>query len=136
MMADGRGPKAPGGGSSKRRTGWWERAGRWLAAGVAAACLVAAVADSDPVGSFVAGVDVSGRGESDLDDHELPNRTQLRFWPTDTPASVQTLRLSDASRNPQDQRWDLIWRRSQFPITIDRNTTWHIDLTIPAESTP
>ena len=70
----------------------------------------------------------------DLDDHELPNRTQLRFWPTDTPASVQTLRISDATRNPTDQRWDLTWPRSRFPININRNTTWHIDLTIPAGS--
>ena len=59
-MAEGRRPRVPVGRSDRRRSGWLERAGRWLAAGVAVMCLAAAVADSDPVGSFVAGVDVSG----------------------------------------------------------------------------
>ena len=59
-MAGSRGPRASGGGLGRCRSGWVERAGRWLAAGVAAVCLAAVVAvDSDPVGSFVAGVDVS-----------------------------------------------------------------------------
>ena len=70
----------------------------------------------------------------DLEDHELPDRTQIRFWPTDTPASVQTLRLGDAIVMPAGNRWDLIWGRRRYPIDIDRNTTWHIDLTIPAGS--
>ena len=70
----------------------------------------------------------------DLEDHELPDRTQMRFWPTDTPASVQTLRLGDAIVMPASHPWDLIWGRRRYPIDIDRNTTWHIDLTIPAES--
>ena len=61
-MAKRLGPRAPGGGAGGRRSGWVERAGRWLALGVAAACLAAAVADSDPVGSFAAGVDVAGGG--------------------------------------------------------------------------
>ena len=61
-MAERRRPRAPSrGGSGRRRSGWLERAGRWLTAVVAAACLAAAVAvDSDPVGSFVAGVDGFG----------------------------------------------------------------------------
>ena len=72
----------------------------------------------------------------DLEDHELPDRTQIRFWPTDTPASVQTLRLGDARVTQASNPWDLIWGRRRYPIDINRNTTWHIDLTIPAESTP
>ena len=63
-MEGGRGPRASGiGGSGRRRSGWLGRAGRWLSVGVAVACLAAVVAvDSDPVGSVVAGVDVSGGG--------------------------------------------------------------------------
>ena len=72
----------------------------------------------------------------DLNDHELPGRTQLRFWPTDTPGSIQTIQLSDARETPDNDQWDLIWPRANHPITIDRNTTWHIDLTIPPETTP
>ncbi len=72
----------------------------------------------------------------DLEDHELPDRTQIRFWPTDTPTSVQTLRLGDAIVMQASHPWDLIWGRRRYPIDINRNTTWHIDLTIPAESTP
>ena len=68
----------------------------------------------------------------DLEDHELPDQTQIRFWPTDTPTSVQTLRLGDAIVMQADHPWDLIWGRGRYPINIDRNTTWHIDLTIPA----
>ncbi len=70
----------------------------------------------------------------DLEDHELPDQTQIRFWPTDTPTSVQTLRLGDAIVMQADHPWDLIWGRGRYPINIDRNTTWHIDLTIPAEA--
>ncbi len=72
----------------------------------------------------------------DLEDHELPDRTQIRFWPTDTPASVQTLRLGDAIVMPADHPWDLIWGRRRYPIDINRNTTWHIDITIPSASSP
>ncbi len=72
----------------------------------------------------------------DLEDHELPDRTQIRFWPTDTPASVQTLRLGDAIVMQASHPWDLIWGRRPYPIDINRNTTWHIDITIPPETTP
>ena len=68
----------------------------------------------------------------DLEDHELPGGTLLRFWATDTPGNVQTLRLSDARTT--SSHWDLIWARGQFPVDVDRNTTWHIDLTIPAST--
>ena len=62
-MAGGRGTRASRGGSGRRRRGGWGGRAGWLAVGVAAVCLAAAVAvDSDPVGSFVAGVDVSGGG--------------------------------------------------------------------------
>ena len=70
----------------------------------------------------------------DLEDHELPGRTLLRFWPVDTPGSVQTIRLSDGNAMPTGHQWDLIWHRSRSPIDITRNTTWHIDLTIPAST--
>ena len=69
----------------------------------------------------------------DLEDHELPGRTLIRFWPTDTPSRVQTIRLSDGGEMEAGHRWDLIWPSRRWPINIDRNTTWHIDLTIPAE---
>ena len=69
----------------------------------------------------------------DLEDHELPGRTLIRFWPTDTPGRVQTIRLSDGGEMEAGHRWDLIWPSRRWPINIDRNTTWHIDLTIPAE---
>ena len=68
----------------------------------------------------------------DLEDHELPDRTLIRFWPTDTPASVQTIRLSDGNQMPDSHQWDLIWSSASHPIDLNRNTTWHIDLTIPA----
>ena len=68
----------------------------------------------------------------DLEDHELPGRTLIRFWPTDTPGSVQTIRLSDGGEMPETHQWDLIWPSASHPINIDRNTTWHIDITIPA----
>ena len=69
----------------------------------------------------------------DLEDHELPDRTLIRFWPVDTPGSVQTIRLSDGNEMPASHRWDLIWPSARHPINLYRNTTWHIDLTIPAE---
>ena len=140
-----------------RRLRGVRRAGRWLGLGVGALCLVAVVVvDTGAVGFFVSGGDggrPAGRtytidrikthrlgariqATPDLEDHELPDRTQIRFWPIDTPASVQTLRLGDAIVMPDGNRWDLIWGRRRYPIDIDRNTTWHIDLTIPAESTP
>ena len=31
----------------------------------------------------------------------------------------------------ETHQWDLIWPSANHPINIDRNTTWHIDLTIP-----
>ena len=68
----------------------------------------------------------------DLKDHELPGGTLLRFWPTDTPSNVQTLRLSDATEQVAGHQWDIIWQRNQYPVNVHRNTTWHIDLTIPA----
>ena len=72
----------------------------------------------------------------DLEDHELPGRTQIRFWPTDTPNNIQTIRLSDGGEMETGHQWDLIWPSANHPINIDRNTTWHIDLTIPPETTP
>ena len=69
----------------------------------------------------------------DLEDHELPGRTLIRFWPTDSPSRVQTIRLSDGGEMEAGHRWDLIWPSRRWPIDINRNTTWHIDLTIPAE---
>ena len=74
------------------------------------------------------------RATPDIEDYELPDNTLLRFWPTDTPTSVQTIRLSDANRMPASSAWDLLWPRSRYPINIDRNTTWHIELTIPAST--
>lgn len=68
----------------------------------------------------------------DLEDHELPGGTLLRFWPTDTPGNVQTLRLSDATEQVAGHQWDIIWQRARHPVNVHRNTTWHIDLTIPA----
>ena len=68
----------------------------------------------------------------DLEDHELPGGTLLRFWPTDTPGNVQTLRLSDASEQVAGHQWDIIWQRARHPVNVHRNTTWNIDLTIPA----
>ncbi len=70
----------------------------------------------------------------DLEDHELPGGTLIRFWPVDTPSSVQTIRLSDGNEMPSDHRWDVIWPSARYPIDLYRNTTWHIDLTIPSES--
>lgn len=68
----------------------------------------------------------------DLEDHELPGGTLIRFWPVDTPGSVQTIRLSDGNKMPSDHRWDVIWPSARYPIDLYRNTTWHIELTIPA----
>ena len=67
----------------------------------------------------------------DLEDYELPGGTLLRFWPTDDPSNIQTLRLSDATEQVERHQWDIIWQRNQFPVNVHRNTTWHIDLTIP-----
>ena len=70
----------------------------------------------------------------DLEDHELPGATLIRFWAVDTPGSVQTIRLSDGNEMPASHQWDLIWPSARYPIDLYRNTTWHIDLTIPAGS--
>ena len=95
-----------------------------------------AVSDLDPGdcsnGTFVADPADRPGLTPDLEDHELPGGTLLRFWATDTPGNVQTLRLSDARTT--SSYWDLIWARGQFPVDVDRNTTWHIDLTIPAST--